>query len=276
MIKHSWLLLFCCTLYAEASPSEEVVMTGGKYYVGNIFGQHDYAAHSNVMLNSLWIMRTEVTFKLYNDIHEWAVGHGYEFNPGCNGSFYEDCLPSDRDNGEHPVTNVEWSDAIVFANAISEKKGLKPVYLDSQGIPVRDSTRYEVTLDTKANGYRLPTLEEWQIAARGGNLGIRNGSYGDSFSGSKHSDIVAWFPEFNATYFGTSPVKQLKPNALGLYDMSGNVSEWVYAFDTLAGVKMYYFCGGSFMLHVSSVASCDTHSAGYALPDTGFRLVRKF
>lgn len=251
-------------------------MTGGKYYVGNVFGQYDYAAHSNVMLDTLWIMRTEVTFRLYTDIREWALGHGYEFNPGCNGSIYEDCLPPERDNGEHPVTNVEWSDAIVFANALSEKTGLKPVYLDSQGIPVRDSTRYEVTLDTKANGYRLPTFEEWQVAARGGDLGLKNDSYGYSFSGSKHSDIVAWFPESDAPYFGSSPVQQLKPNALGLYDMSGNVSEWVYAFYTLGGVKMYYFCGGSFMLPASSVASCDTHSAGYALPDTGFRLVRKF
>lgn len=270
-------LLSVFSAFAAATQSpDEIVVAGGRYYAGNVFGQHDYAAHANITLNIFWIMRTEITYRLYSDVHEWAVERGYVFGVGCNGAAYEDCRPADTDNGAHPVTSVEWSDAVIFANALSEKAGLRPVYLNNNGVPARDSSRYEFTLDARANGYRLPTAEEWQIAARGGKAGMENGSYGFRFAGSNNANAVAWFPDFNDPHFGSVRVKSLRPNALGLYDMSGNVSEWVDAFDTLSGVKMYYFCGGSFLLHTGSLTSCDTHSAGYALPDTGFRLVRKF
>lgn len=221
-------------------------------------------------------MRTEFTYRFYSDVYAWAVERGYAFGIGCNGAAYEDCRPADTDHGAYPVTSVEWSDAVIFANALSEKAGLRPVYLNNKGVPARDSSRYEFTQDTRANGYRLPTAEEWQVAARGGQAGLENGSYGFRFAGSNNANAVAWFPDFNDLHFGTVRVKSLRPNALGLYDMSGNVSEWVDAFDTLSGMKMYYFCGGSFLLHTGNLTSCDTHSAGYALPDTGFRLVRKF
>ncbi|CAI1827096.1 fibrobacter succinogenes paralogous family [Serratia marcescens] len=269
-----WPLAFAA-FAAVAQPSDEVVVAGGKYYVGGVFGQHDYAAHPNITLTAFRIMRSEVTYRSYTDVHEWALAHGYAFGAGCNGASYEDCLPAATDKGMHPVTNVEWSDAVVFANALSEKSGLKPVYLNKNGDPARDSSTYQFTQDTQANGYRLPTAKEWQVAARGGKPALEKGSYGDAFAGGKNANSVAWFPDFNDPYFGTTRVKSRQANVLGLYDMSGNVSEWVDAFDTISDVKMYYFCGGSFMVHTNSLAACDTHSAGYALPDIGFRLVRK-
>nr|WP_234480314.1 SUMF1/EgtB/PvdO family nonheme iron enzyme [Erwinia sp. S38] len=271
-----YLLSAFSTFAAVAQSTDEVVVTGGRYYVGNVFGQHDYAAHTNISLNSYRIMRTEVTYRLYSDVHEWALERGYTFGVGCNGATFEDCLQSDTDDGTHPVTSVEWSDAVIFANALSEKTGLRPVYLTRKGVPARDSSSYEFTQDTRADGYRLPTTEEWQVAARGGKAGLDNARYGFRFAGSNNAKAVAWFPEFDDPNFGTTRVKTLKPNALGLYDLSGNVSEWVDDFDTVSGVKMYYFCGGSYLIRTGSLAGCDTHSAGYALPDTGFRLVRKF
>ncbi|MFI8319819.1 SUMF1/EgtB/PvdO family nonheme iron enzyme [Kosakonia cowanii] len=261
---------------AAAQSPDEVVVTGGRYYAGSVFGQHDYAAHTNLTLKSFRIMRTEVTYRLYSAVHEWALERGYTFGVGCNGATYEDCLPADTDNGTHPVTSVEWSDAVIFANALSEKSGLRPVYLSKNGVPARDSSSYEFTQDARADGYRLPTAEEWHVAARGGKTGLMKAQYGFRFAGSNNQKAVAWFPDFNDPHFGTARVKSLRPNALGLYDMSGNVSEWIDASDTISGVKMYYFCGGSYLIHTGSLAGCDTHSAGYALPDTGFRLVRKF
>jgi formylglycine-generating enzyme required for sulfatase activity len=68
-------------------------------------------------------------------------------------------------------------------------------------------------------GGRLPTEAEWEFAARGGNL-----SEGFIYSGSNNLSEVGWFWE-NSNY-STQPVGQKLPNELGIYDMSGNVSEW--------------------------------------------------
>ncbi len=176
---------------AVAQPFDDVVVAGGKYYAGDVFGRHDYVAHSNITLTAFRIMRSEVTYRSYTDVHEWALEHGYAFGAGCNGASYEDCLPVATDNGMHPVTNVEWSDAVVFANALSEKSGLKPVYLNKNGDPARDSSTDQFTQDTQANGYRLPTAEEWQVAARGGKAALQQDSYGDAFAGSKNANAVA-------------------------------------------------------------------------------------
>ena len=67
-----------------------------------------------------------------------------------------------------------------------------------------------------AQKFSLPTEAQWEFAARGGNL-----SKGYKYSGSNNLDEVAWYDNYPAR-----PVAQKKPNELGLYDMSGNVSEW--------------------------------------------------
>ncbi len=72
--------------------------------------------------------------------------------------------------------------------------------------------------------FRLLTEAEWEFAARGGNK-----SMGYKYSGSNNIDDVAWYRE-NAWYVddsGSRPVATKAPNELGLYDMTGNVSEWV-------------------------------------------------
>ena len=66
--------------------------------------------------------------------------------------------------------------------------------------------------------FRLPTEAEWEFAARGGNR-----SKGYKYAGSNNQEDVAWYSG-NTTE--SQPVGQKQPNELGLYDMSGNVSEW--------------------------------------------------
>lgn len=57
-------LLSAFSAFAAATPSpDDVVVAGGQYYVGTVFGQQDYAAHANITLNAFRIMRTEVTFR---------------------------------------------------------------------------------------------------------------------------------------------------------------------------------------------------------------------
>lgn len=112
-----------------------------------------------------------------------------------------------------PVENITYQQALEYCNKLSEMEGLSPVY---------DLTASPATIMEGANGYRLPTKEEWRYAASGGS-----NSTGYTYSGSNNSDEVGWY-KGNGD-MKTHAVGSKKANELGFFDMSGNVYEFSYS-----------------------------------------------
>jgi formylglycine-generating enzyme required for sulfatase activity len=104
-------------------------------------------------------------------------------------------LPSDQKwgRGSRPVINVSWQDAKAYATWLSEKTGKE---------------------------FRLPSESEWEYACRAGSKTAF--FFGDD---SERLSEFAWFYDNSANK--TNPVRKKKPNAWGLYDIAGNVWEWV-------------------------------------------------
>ena len=108
---------------------------------------------------------------------------------------------------DYPVERVTWKDAAEFCNLLSRQEGLEPYY------------RFGAGEEWGGNGYRLPKEAEWEYACRAG-------STTKYFFGDRWQDLGEY-----AWYSGNSkdtvhPVGQKKPNAFGLFDMYGNVSEY--------------------------------------------------
>lgn len=124
-------------------------------------------------------------------------------------------VPEDDALGDdYPIFNVSWYDAALFCNALSKKAGLDTAYVydsvNDGGELVNLSMNYAVV------AVRLPTEMEWEIAARAGTLTTY---YWDTDVASKYA--------YYAQDKGPVAVAGFTPNALGLYDMAGNVAEWV-------------------------------------------------
>ena len=132
-----------------------------------------------------------------------------------------------------PVVQVSWHDAALYCNWLSEQEGIDTFYNVEDG---------KVTgFDPNATGYRLPTEAEWEWAARtdgsgntlryswGANLPppADAGNFADQ---SVSSFMGQYLIGFNDGFAGTSPVGAFSANARGMYDMAGNVSEWVHDF----------------------------------------------
>lgn len=140
--------------------------------------------------------------------------------------------------GMYPVYYVTWYDAIEYCNRRSIQEGYTPCYryqndfndygTNPANWPAGWNTSVSYYLhpkfircDWSANGFRLPTEAEWQFAALGGNQ-----SHIYTYSGSNTLADVGWY-EANSTG-ATHTASDLAANELGIWDMSGNVMEWIW------------------------------------------------
>ena len=171
---------------------------------------------------------------------------------------------------EYPCLAVSWYGAIAYCNYRSELEGQVLCY---------DLSDWSVNLT--ADGYRLPTSEEWEYAARGGLIEKRfpwgdtinhdNANYsanGDAFSyDTSPYENYTYHPDYSSGYFPhTSPVRDLSMNGYGLFGMAGNVFEWC---DDRSGSKRV-IRGGSWSYYADS-ARC-----GNARLDDPYRTYNRY
>ncbi|HET8804708.1 MAG TPA: gliding motility lipoprotein GldK [Aequorivita sp.] len=156
-------------------------------------------------------IETEV-IEIYPDTTVWIKDFNYSYNePMHNDYFWHDAY------GDYPVVGVSWKQARAFAqwrtlyhNAYRKERG-----------------RHNV------NSYRLPTEAEWEYAARGG-LESATYPWGGPYTKNDRGCFMANFKPLRGDYAAdqalyTVEAKSYDPNDYGLYNMAGNVSEWVFS-----------------------------------------------
>jgi hypothetical protein len=196
-----------------------------------ITGEYNYGYYAPWNTPGFKLGTYEVTYELWKVVFDAAEAGSYIFankgNQGARGWNYEvyntfsDYEPVG--NKLHPVTCISWNDTVVWLNAYSEMDGKEPVYVDSAMNVLRDSREpVDLMIDTELsagrNGYRLPTVTEWEYAAKGANPGSAEWTSYDLMDTDYN-----WYYKYQTKEVGA--VEGIKPNSLGLYDMAGNLPE---------------------------------------------------
>ena len=227
--------------------------------------------------HSFTVCKYEVTYNLWYEVRKKTVvdtnPYKYNFDTGKEAGTTNKRAPKLTNQ---PVTNINWKDAVVWCNAVSELEGKQPCYKKGSQVikkPSEIGTLSDVICDFTANGYRLLSDEEWEFAARlrlpdgneisGESVTVNGTVYGytkdgwpsggtaamtDNAHGKSTAEKVAWGGKYSNSQgdmpgagrchkVGTagkpdngdsSESGSGAKNALGLYDMSGNIAEFCW------------------------------------------------
>ena len=176
------------------APDRMKLIPGGTFLMGSEHGYPEEKPVHEISVSPFYMDEYPVTNREYKEFCD-ATHRGYPGNPR-----WPDMPNYFLDYPDYPVINVDWGSAAAYA---------------------------------AFRGKRLPTEEEWEYAASGGQSGaiypwgdaVPDGSQANF--ADRNSDLPWHDAQYNDGYKYTSPVGSYPPNAYGLYDMAGNVYEWV-------------------------------------------------
>lgn len=214
----SAVCLLCGSVFAE---SKMVFIKGGTFLMGSPASERmrgeDEAQHS-VTVDDFYCDAFEVRQSDY----EKVMGENPSYNKGAN----------------LPVENVSFYDALEYCNRKSLAEGLSAVYK----IGGKNAKFPDVSVDLAADGYRLLTEAEWEYACRAGTTTIFSTGNWNNPKDANYEGSYPYLIEENyvrRTNPNVQPglnrgktiaVDSLSPNEFGLYNMHGNVSEWVFDY----------------------------------------------
>lgn len=171
--------------------------------------------------------------------------------------------------GKVLVTQDLWEDVMGYNKSHFHKGDPR---FPAESLSFDEATEFACRLSKMTNiQFSLPTEEEWEYAARGGQK-----SQGFRYAGSDNLDEVAWYRKNSGRH--THPVGEKKPNELGLYDMCGNVWEWTqtpahsYATNIEIGGNMIIRRGGSWCHEAKNCRVSHRHVSDHTKKTSGLGL----
>ncbi len=168
------------------------------------------------------IRKVDLTKPFYMSVHEVTNSQYLKFKS-------QNSINQVIENNDLPLVDVSWNDAALYCNWLSKHEGFE-VFYKVQGNKV-------IGFNLNSHGYRLPTESEWSWAARkklkqedlkfpwGYRMPVKEGS--GNFADTSVTKSIMFIPDYTDGFAELAPVGSFEPNQNGIYDLGGNVSEFV-------------------------------------------------